>query len=621
MGSRGFSINRTPPVLNSSVIRGSHFSPFASKGLGPDIPCYEQERNQGLVLDRQLQAYQIAWQDYLLSDLEGRVNWLGENIEWAKMGPVLRSRKDVKEHLTLVKKDYQTWLDNEKTELHELSSSQCALQKCILTFNTSSLELVGAINGTAGKLTTRNGTEVAVFSFNSIYLGPEVEVILCGQRAFSLVSRTTAVINTTFRAIPGTLGGFRGGYSVARSINDSLNDYPRDILICEIGDFCNPTFYNLSEVLRNEAFVSNNVNGPGSGNLRIHPFVIYTSALVRREVQVIRTWANNGQTLSGGFILSYGDYSTPLISHDVSAKQLKGIIETNLNIYDPSDGNIRPKRINDRRAGVGVVNVTRILLNDEEGFEWTVTFTTAVGNISPLNVSNHLIGLGANVKVTTSVNGNEIKGTFKLHFMGDVTVPIAAYESVLGLKQKLLDLPKVQTAFVDRIDPTENCEDGLCPNGPRDSRGMTWTIYITTDESHDDNVTPNSPTANNSRVEGTYYDLTADIAMLTGDGLELMITRGTATSPKDMMQALNVSRPFSLAFGGAGGSYGGIGGAGYSENPVGRTYNDKFVSDLLGGSGGSMRSQVVLFYTFICTSPLIPLLSLFLTHMHKNAYL
>ena len=53
---------------------------------------------------------------------------------------------------------------------------------------------------------TPDGTEVAVYTFDSIYLGPETEIILVGQRALSLVSKTSAVINTTFQAHPGTIG-------------------------------------------------------------------------------------------------------------------------------------------------------------------------------------------------------------------------------------------------------------------------------------------------------------------------------------------------------------------------------------------------------------------------------
>jgi hypothetical protein len=41
--------------------------------------------------------------------------------------------------------------------------------------------------------------QVAVFAFDSIQLGPEVEVTLAGQRALVLTTRSSASINTTFR--------------------------------------------------------------------------------------------------------------------------------------------------------------------------------------------------------------------------------------------------------------------------------------------------------------------------------------------------------------------------------------------------------------------------------------
>ena len=37
-----------------------------------------------------------------MSDLEGRIDWLDDNVEVADMGPKLRSRKDVKSSLVLV---------------------------------------------------------------------------------------------------------------------------------------------------------------------------------------------------------------------------------------------------------------------------------------------------------------------------------------------------------------------------------------------------------------------------------------------------------------------------------------------------------------------------------------
>jgi hypothetical protein len=214
---------------------------------------------------------------------------------------------DVRENLTFVRDDYVRWRQNEYTELQELTSSMCANVFCQIVFNTSSLTLTGAISDKGVIRTTPNGTEVAVFSFNSIYLGPETEVLVVGQRALALVSKSTAIINTTIHSHPGTIGGFRGGESVARLQNEYLSDDPRSLYICDLGGYC----LNSNKTLEN--LVSNNVNGPGSGNLRVTPFVVVTGAAIVNEVQVITTSAQAGQTLGGGFILHFGGKQYVLI--------------------------------------------------------------------------------------------------------------------------------------------------------------------------------------------------------------------------------------------------------------------------------------------------------------------
>jgi len=77
--------------------------------------------------------------------------------------------------------------------------------------------------------------------------------------------------------------------------------------------------------------------------------------------------------------------------------------------------------------------------------------------------------------------------------------------------------------------------------------------------------------------------------MPTGAGAAIDISFGTSDSPNALMSQLLLTTPFSLAYGGGGGSYGAQGGAGYSENPPGVPYNDDAITDLLGGSGGAMR--------------------------------
>ena len=119
------------------------------------------------------------------------------------------------------------------------------------------------------------------------------------------------------------------------------------------------------------------------------------------------------------------------------------------------------------------------------------------------------------MNVSTAINGNELGGAYTLNFQGSPTTPIAAYESAAGLKAKLLQLPSVSTAFVTRIDPTQNCDDGLCNNGPLAARGMIWTCFVTTDLNYDD-VTPHSPTSPLTYETGFFHRVTVDTTALTG---------------------------------------------------------------------------------------------------------
>ena len=601
LGSRGFNFKGTlpPAQLGASstpkaraidgTIRGAHFWPFDQASLGPDIPCYTDERNQGLVLNRDLQRQQIDKQMALVDDLDGRIQWLGDNIEWAQMDARQRSRKDVRQELLAVQDDFRKWKRNEDGELLELSSSMCVNVTCALLFDTSSLMMTGAFgdwNGVIRK--TSVGTEVAVFSFNSIYLGPEVEVTIVGQRAISLVSKTSAIINTTFMGHPGTLGGMQGGGSIGRFASDRLKTDVKDVYICDFGDFCKQNRAERNDGV-SEAFVSNNVNGLGSGNLRITPFVITTSAAPIREIQVINTQAQSGQTLSGFFQLKFKNYFTPFIPHDCSSSQLKAIIEVNLNLVPPKNAPINPDRFMDGVAGVGLVNVSRSIQSEEEGYTWSITFTTAIGNIEELKVVNYLQGLQSRISIRTHQDANELLGTFRLSYQGASTVPILAAETAEGLRQKLLKLPMVVTAFVTRIDPTRNCDDGLCPNGPLPARGLIWTCYVTTNFTADD-VSPTSPSSPVANQVAPFYRFTAVFSdTLIGTNAGVAISHGTGQSPNPLMAQLWIDQPFSLAFGGGGGSYGGLGGKGYSMNPVGPVYNDNGLSDLIGGSGGCMR--------------------------------
>lgn len=607
LGTRGFSWDGSiPPTQDnaSSIanprmeykrIRGAHIWPFAERSLGPDLPCYLLERNQGLVLDRRMLHHQIGYQEALVYDLEGRVQWIEENIEFAKMDAMRRSRRDVKHYMIGQRTHFLHWLNNEDAELQELKVSQCVLKKCYLLFNTTSLTLTGAIEDVGVLRKTSNGTEIAVFTFNSIILGPDITIEVVGQRAIVLVSKTAFILNTTISLYPGTVGGFPGGYSVARKVDESLIDTPRDVLICDLVGYCNVNdtvstpYIPVSQKDRLK-LISNNVNGPGSGNLRNHPFVIRTYADDIDEIQTVTTTAQEGQTLEGGFKLHYGQYSTPVIPCDASAGAVKRIIEDNLNLMNPGVFPISSKRYENENAGVGLVNVTRSNRDNNGGYVWTITFKTVIGNIQQLRVTNFLQALKANVVVRTIRDGNELGGSFKISFMNQITRPIPHNATASTVKDALLALPTVRTAYVIRNDPVRNCDDGLCMNGPLQSRAFIWSIYVTTDASSD-NHSPSSPTSPLARAQMNTSQMSLDFSLLTGAGAGMKLDRGMATSPHAFLALLNITFPFSLAYGGGGGSFGGHGGKGYGDNPVGPVYSDEKLTDLLGGSGGCMRTQ------------------------------
>ena len=509
---------------------GAHFSPFNFSVIGPSVPTHgplgrmdepsrgaerhsegggqtdehvaydaqQQFINSGLVLNNASQARQIEAQERLLDTLQTDIDWSLEYRETAIMDAKARARLDVQRLM-------QDRLDhlNERYEFEDeiyqnLSSSQCTEQRCEIHFDTSELKLSGAINDWGVAATTDEGTEVAVFAFDSIELGPEIVVTLTGQRALVLLSRSSVILNTSLNATPGTLGGFQGGFSWGRNVSDDLRDKPDDF---------HPNRLERDSAMRHEAFEtdtvaragdqygrriqrekhggsqivpegvpSNNVNGPGSGNVRVflqtvttsagelgfqhHPTTLTTTTTTTPtnphnhhhhpppsddidEIQTITTTADGEQTLGGGFKLQYAwpggtcktrwgqdtttmsadpsgcYYTTRLIPHDASPAQVKSAIEQGLNANQVDE----LWQINRESAvpGVGIVNVTRSGPDSQEGYVWSVTFASASGNVPDLGIVNLLTGMGSEAVVETIREGNSLGGTFSLTFLGNTT--------------------------------------------------------------------------------------------------------------------------------------------------------------------------------------------------------
>lgn len=601
-GAGGKCLPETESEQNYQMPIGAHFSPFDFESLGQRVATYGRLFNSGLVLNQQELQRDIKLQRSLIRDYESLVDWLDQEYIHAVAADVsLRTREEIRANIT----NYTDSIAHERQLLQTLSTSSQCIVNCTLLFNTSSAILSGAVNALGVIAKTSNGTEVVIWAFDSIDIDEKVNVTLTGQRAMVILSRSSVRLNTTLKAVPGTLGGFPGGFSVSRRPEDRLNrvcleqaDERQFLDICH-GKQCCPGDQSISTLTK--GVVSNNVNGPGSPSSRVYLFTIQTSAPAVHEVMSLKTSADIGQTLSGGFRLHFNtcgvlvvqetfcrEFSTPFLPHDISAIGLKSKMEASLN---PSS---RLKQI-DRSGtpiGIGTVEVTRERLGTSGGFHWKITFTSAVGSISKgsgrITVHSELVSKGASASIETVQYGNSIGGAFSLQFLGNQTRQIHHDASARELREILLqDIPAIETVNVLRNDGIANCNDGFCYNGPDQSGGYLWTLTVTTDEG---NISPYYPTSNDFDNEGDIAEMTAQNNLsgcVDSKCPQIEIKVGHAKSHNKEMRGVVTDKPFSVAYGGAGAGYAGLGGIGFGVIGAGEPYGDAGMTDLVGGSGGA----------------------------------
>ena len=179
--------------------------------------------------------------------------------------------------------DIRAKIKAEEKVLKDLNGTQCTLlRRCQLFINTSSITIRGVYEIDGELLIQPGGEEIAVFSFDQIDLGPEVNVTVVGQRPLILASRSTARFQTPFVVAPGTLGGFPGGYSVGSDPADVLRDDPRDV---PLGD---------PQIL-DGTIASTNANGPGAPSVRVHLRSVRTEASDVDEIQRVTLAGDAGE--------------------------------------------------------------------------------------------------------------------------------------------------------------------------------------------------------------------------------------------------------------------------------------------------------------------------------------
>eukprot|EP00948_MAST-09A_sp_MAST-9A-sp1_P000178 g178.t1 len=433
---------------------------------------------------------------------------------------------------------------------YSTSNGELTLNKGdIAVFNTSALpQPTLTLNGTQianGTISlTSHLTEVAVFNFVTIAIGEGVSLSVVGERAISVLSRSSIRLNSTFTIPPGKVGGFLGA--------------------------------KKGEI--------NNANGPGSGALRVYLHTIRTSGQHVKEVQTITTSAKYGQTLGGYFRVLYKGQQSDAIPHDASAVLMKQKLENSL------------KRM-------GVISVGRNHLRVNQGYTWTITFETAIGNVPQLLTVNELTGLEAGVTSNTTTHGNSIGGNFSMSFLGQNITDIPYNAAASFLENKISDITKVKWVRVTRNDPGATydgeyhmgtCEHGLCANGPGPAGGLWWSITTMTDEGL---VSPLFPTSSAVNTSGPVSPMNVS-SHLTGNSAKITIaTNHDGNYFRDSFATLipKVSSPFTLAFGGSGGSHAGLGGVGHGYNSPGPVIlQNNELNDLSGGSGGAAGGRLAI---------------------------
>ena len=264
----------TPQDEVSFIPKGSYWSPFMFKSLGPLIPSFNTSSNSGLVLNKKILEYELERQENWIQSIQDYLVWLRNEAHITSLDARTRTRIDIREQLHRTELQYEKRLRVENEKKIVMRNSQC-VGLCELVFNTSSLELWGIINATGDIAVTPDGTEVGVWAFDSIDLGSEVNIHVTGQRAMALLSKSSVYINTKIIINPGTLGGFPGGYSLFRSKDRLVSVCSEELLDedktkCLANTLCCPGDRFISKM--EETSISSNINGPGSSSLRYYLF-------------------------------------------------------------------------------------------------------------------------------------------------------------------------------------------------------------------------------------------------------------------------------------------------------------------------------------------------------------
>lgn len=75
-----------------------------------------------------------------------------------------------------------------------------------------------------------------------------------------------------------------------------------------------------------------------------------------------------------------------------------------------------------------------------------------------------------------TINGNSAGGIFSISLLGSKTCPLSHEVSFKKIESAIIcDIPSILSADVIRHDHINNCDDGLCMDGPQQAGAATNT--------------------------------------------------------------------------------------------------------------------------------------------------
>ena len=187
--------------------------------------------------------------------------------------------------------------------------------------------------------------------------------------------------------------------------------------------------------------------------------VVKTSATAKAEVQTITVSPPHGDltidsayafaisidTINVGGSLQYSGQISSNAAADGARSSVAQILENMANVH------ARP-------------TVERSSMNPDGGHTYLVTFPTSMGNVPKMEVFMSDLP----VTITTLQEGNELEGSFRLEFMGEVTADISFDASSFEMQHSLENLGSVDSVYVSRSTADEQS-------------GYTWEIEFLSD--------------------------------------------------------------------------------------------------------------------------------------------